>query len=127
MTDRGFVKVDKQQRTTDAHIRAIGDIAGEPMLAHKASREGKVAAEAIAGQPSEFDNVAIPAIVFTDPELAWCGLTETEAKAQGRAVEVAKFPWAASGRAATLGRTDGLTKLIIDPKSQRVLGMGIVL
>jgi dihydrolipoamide dehydrogenase len=126
LTARGFTKVDRQQRTTDPHIRAIGDIAGEPMLAHKASREGKVAVEAIAGQPSEFDNVAIPAIVFTDPELAWCGLTETEAKAQGRAVEVAKFPWAASGRAATLGRTDGLTKLIVDPKTQRVLGMGIV-
>lgn len=126
MTDRGFVKVDKRQRTADPHIYAIGDIAGEPMLAHKASREGKVAVEAIAGQPAEFDNVAIPAIVFTDPELAWCGLTETEAQSQGRKVEVARFPWAASGRAATIGRTDGLTKLLIDPDTQRVLGMGIV-
>jgi dihydrolipoamide dehydrogenase len=126
MTDRGFVKVDKRQRTADPRIYAIGDIAGEPMLAHKASREGKVAAEVIAGEPSEFDNVAIPAIVFTDPELAWCGLTETEAKAQGRTVEIAKFPWAASGRAATIGRQDGLTKLVIDPDTQRVLGMGIV-
>jgi dihydrolipoamide dehydrogenase len=123
---RGFVRVDKQQRTADPHIYAIGDIAGEPMLAHKASRQGKIAAEVIAGEPAAFDNVAIPAVVFTDPELAWCGLTETEAKAQGRKVEVARFPWAASGRAATLGRTDGLTKLVIDPDSERVLGMGIV-
>ncbi len=126
MTDRGFVKVDPRRRTTDPHIYAIGDVAGEPMLAHKASREGRIAAETIAGQPAEFDNVAIPSIVFTDPELAWTGLTETEARAQNRPVEIARFPWAASGRAATLGRTDGLTKLVIDPHSQRVLGMGIV-
>ena len=126
MDPRGFVRIDKRQRTADPHIYAIGDIAGEPMLAHKAAREGKVAAEVIAGQPSEFDNVAIPAVVFTDPELAWCGLTETEAAAKGRAITVSRFPWAASGRAATLGRTDGLTKLVIDPENQRVLGMGIV-
>lgn len=126
MNERGFVHVDKQQRTADPNIWAIGDIAGEPMLAHKASREGKVAVEVIAGKPSEFDNVAIPAIVFTDPELAWCGLTETEARAKGITVEVSRFPWAASGRAATLGRTDGVTKLIFDPETERVLGMGIV-
>ncbi len=126
MGERGFVRVDKQQRTADPHIWAIGDIAGEPMLAHKASREGKVAVEVIAGKASEFDNVAIPAVVFTDPELAWCGLTETDARAQGRTVEVSRYPWAASGRAATLGRTDGMTKLIFDPETERVLGMGIV-
>ncbi len=126
MAERGFVKVDRQRRTADPRIYAIGDVAGEPMLAHKATREGKVAVEAIAGRASEFDNVAIPAVVFTDPELAWSGLTETEARSAGRTVEIARFPWAASGRAATLGRTDGLTKLVIDPETQRVLGMGIV-
>ncbi len=124
--DRSFAKVDKQQRTADPHIWAIGDVAGEPMLAHKASREGKVAAEVIAGEPSEFDNIAIPAIVFTDPELAWTGLSETEAHAKGIKVEVARFPWAASGRAATFGRSNGLTKLLFDPETDRVLGMGIV-
>lgn len=124
--ERGFVRVDRQQRTADANILAIGDIAGEPMLAHKASHEGRVAAEVIAGKPSEFDNVAIPAIVFTDPELAWCGLTENQARAEGRTIEVSRFPWAASGRATTLGRTEGMTKLIIDPETEQVLGMGIV-
>ena len=96
------------------------------MLAHKASKEAKVAAEVIAGEPAEFDSVAIPAVVFTDPEVAWCGLTETEAKAEGREVEVAKFPWAASGRALTLDRTEGLTKLIVEPGSERILGVGMV-
>jgi dihydrolipoamide dehydrogenase len=123
---KGFVKVDKQLRTSDPHILAIGDLAGEPMLAHKANREGIVAVEALAGEPAAFDNVAIPAIVFTDPEVAWCGLTETQAKEQGREIKVVRFPWAASGRAQTLGRTEGLTKLIFDPKTERVLGMGIV-
>jgi dihydrolipoamide dehydrogenase len=123
---RGFVKVDNRQRTADPHILAIGDVAGEPMLAHKASREGKVAAEVLAGEPAAFENRAIPAVVFTDPEIAWCGLTETQAKAEGVAVEVAKFPWAASGRAVTLDRVEGLTKLIFDPETERLLGMGVV-
>jgi len=126
VTDRGFVEVDACQRTAESNIYAIGDIAGEPMLAHKASKEAKVAAEVIAGEPAEFDSVAIPAVVFTDPEVAWCGLTETEAKAEGREVEVAKFPWAASGRALTLDRTEGLTKLIVEPGSERILGVGMV-
>ncbi|HUW83480.1 MAG TPA: dihydrolipoyl dehydrogenase [Phycisphaerae bacterium] len=126
VNDRGFVQVDRQMRTADPAIRAIGDVVGEPMVAHKASREAKVAVEVIAGKKSEFDNVAIPAVVFTDPEVAWCGLTETQAKASGQQVKVARFPWAASGRAATLGRTDGLTKLIFDPETQRLLGMGVV-
>ena len=96
------------------------------MLAHRASRQGKVAAEAIAGRPSAFDSVAVPAVVFTDPEVAWCGLTEAQAQREGRAVKVAKFQWAASGRATTLGRSDGLTKLVVDPESGRLLGVGIV-
>lgn len=124
--EKGFVKVDEQRRTSDPHIHAIGDVAGEPMLAHKAAHEGKVAVEAIAGEPAAFDSRAIPAVVFTDPEIAWCGLTETEAKRQKREVEVARFPWAASGRAVSLLRTEGLTKLIVDPASDRVLGVGIV-
>jgi len=126
VNDRGFVEVDNQQRTADPRIYAIGDIAGEPMLAHKATYEGKVAAEAILGEPAVFDSRAVPAVVFTDPEIAWCGLTETEARRQKREVKVARFPWAASGRAATLGRTEGLTKLILEPESDRVLGVGIV-
>ena len=124
--ERGFVKVDAQRRTSDPSILAIGDVAGEPMLAHKATREAKVAIQALAGEPAEFDNRAIPAVVFTDPELAWCGVTETEAKSKGQDVKVLRFPWAASGRAQTIARTEGLTKLLIDPKSQRVLGMGVV-
>jgi dihydrolipoamide dehydrogenase len=126
LTERGFIKVDKTRRTTDPRILAIGDVAGEPMLAHKATREAKVAVEALAGEPAIFDNIAIPAVVFTDPELAWCGLTETEAKAAGQEVQVSRFPWGASGRARTLGRTEGLTKLIFDPNSERLLGMGVV-
>ena len=113
-------------KQTDPDIYAIGDIAGDPMLAHKASHEGRVAAEAIAGNKVAFEPRAIPAVVFTDPEIAWCGLTEIDAAKTGLEVTVVKFPWAASGRALTLDRTDGLTKLIIDPKTQRVLGMGIV-
>lgn len=123
---RGFIEVDAQRRTHEPTIYAIGDVAGEPMLAHKASHEGRVAAEAIAGRKVAFEPRAIPAVVFTDPELAWCGLTETQAREQGIRVEVARFPWAASGRALTLDRPDGLTKLVIDPESGRVLGMGIV-
>lgn len=124
--EQGFVKVNEQRQTGESSIFAIGDITGEPMLAHKASYEGKIAAEAIAGQKAVYDPKAIPAVVYTDPEIAWCGLTETEAKAQDRKIKVAKFPWAASGRAATLNRNDGLTKLIFDPDTERVLGVGIV-
>jgi dihydrolipoamide dehydrogenase len=123
---RGFIAVDDQCRTADPLIYAVGDVTGEPMLAHRALRQGVVAAEAIAGRPAAFDNVAVPAVVFTDPEVAWCGLTEREAERAKRAVKVAKFQWAASGRAATLGRADGLTKLLADPDTGRVLGVGIV-
>jgi len=124
--EKGFIKIDKNQRTSDPHLLAVGDVAGEPMLAHKATREAKVAAETLAGEPAEFDSIAIPAVVFTDPEVAWCGLTENEAKAEGIEVNVTKFPWAASGRAQTLGRTEGLTKLLLEPKTERILGVGIV-
>jgi dihydrolipoamide dehydrogenase len=123
---RGFIQVDAQRRTTEPHIYAIGDVAGEPMLAHKATYEAKIAVEHIAGHKVAYEPAAIPAVVFTDPELAWCGLTEDEAKKQGIEVEVAKFPWGASGRATTVDRNDGLTKLIVDPKTERVLGVGIV-
>ena len=124
--DRGYIVVDRQLRTAEPTIFAIGDVVGQPMLAHKASHEGRTAVEAIAGRKVAFEPAAIPAVVFTDPEVAWCGLTETEAREQGRTVSVARFPWAASGRAATLGRDDGLTKLILDPGTERVLGVGIV-
>lgn len=126
LTEKGFVQVDAQRRTADQAIYAIGDITGDPMLAHKASHEGIVAAESIGGAKVAFEPAAIPAVVFTDPELAWCGLTETQAKAQGRDIKVARFPWAASGRAMTLGRQEGLTKLIVDPETDRILGVGIV-
>ncbi len=119
--DRGFIRIDRNQRTDDPKLMAIGDVAGEPMLAHKATREAKIAVETLLGEPVEFDNVAIPAVVFTDPELAWCGITEAEAAAKGVEVSVHKFPWAASGRAQTLARTEGLTKIIVEPKKQRVL------
>jgi len=124
--DKGFVRINAQRQTAEPSIYAIGDVAGEPMLAHKASHEGRLAVEAIAGHKVAFEPRAIPAVVFTDPELAWCGLTESEAKEQGREIKVTKFPWAASGRALTLGRTDGLTKLIVDPATERILGVGIV-
>ncbi len=124
--ERGFIKVNEQLRTAEPHIFAIGDVAGEPMLAHKATHEGKIAVEAIRGEPAAFDSRAIPAVVFTDPEIAWAGLTETEAKKQNREVKVSRFPWAASGRAQTLGRPEGLTKIIVDPETERVLGVGIV-
>jgi len=126
VTDRGFVVVNDRQQTTDPHILAIGDVAGEPMLAHKASHEGKVAAEVLAGEPAAFEPQAIPAVVFTDPEIAWAGLTAEEAKRTGREVNVASYPWQASGRAVAIGRTDGLTKWLIDPATDRVLGCGIV-
>ena len=124
--EKGFIKVNRKQQTMDPNLLAVGDVAGEPMLAHKATREARVAVEALAGEPAEFDNVAIPAVVFTDPEIAWCGLTENEAKEQGRNVQIVRFPWGASGRAQTLDRTEGLTKMLVDPESQRILGMGIV-
>ena len=123
---RGFIEVDGARRTAEPSIFAIGDVVGEPMLAHKASHEGRVAVEAIAGERVAFEPLAIPAVVFTDPEIAWCGLTETDARKQNREVAVARFPWAASGRALTLDRPDGVTKLILDPKTERVLGVGIV-
>jgi dihydrolipoamide dehydrogenase len=126
LDERGFIRVDRGMRTADPSIFAIGDVVGEPMLAHKATHEGRVAAEVIAGRDVVFEPRAIPAVVFTDPEVAWCGLTETAAREQGRKIDVAKFPWAASGRAKTLGRNDGLTKLIIDPETEVVLGAGIV-
>lgn len=121
-----FVRVDAQQRTTDRRILAIGDVAGGPMLAHKASHEGRVAAEVAAGRRAAFDARAIPAVVFTDPAIAWCGLTEAEAEAQGVAVEVAGFPWSASGRAVTLDRTEGVTRVILEAETRRVLGVGMV-
>ena len=123
---RGFIEVNQQLRTADPVIYAIGDVVGEPMLAHKASHEGRVAVEAIAGHKVAFEPAAIPAVVFTDPEIAWCGLTETQAEKESREVKVAKFPWGASGRAVTLNRPEGMTKLIVDPKTERVLGVGIV-
>jgi dihydrolipoamide dehydrogenase len=123
---KGFIEVDPSRRTAEPSIFAIGDVAGEPMLAHKASHEARVAVDVIAGHDAVFEPHAIPAVVFTDPEVAWCGLTETEAKKQNRNVEVAKFPWAALGRAVAIDRPDGMTKLIIEPTTERVLGVGIV-
>ena len=123
---RGFIQVNKQLQTDDPSIYAIGDVVGEPMLAHKAMHEGRTAIEAIAGHKVAFEPNAIPAVVFTDPEIAWCGLTETQAQKENREIKVARFPWAASGRAVTLDRTEGMTKLLIDPQTERVLGVGIV-
>jgi dihydrolipoamide dehydrogenase len=123
---RGFIQVNKHLQTEDSAIYAIGDVVGEPMLAHKASHEGRTAVEHIAGHKVAFEPNAIPAVVFTDPEIAWAGLTETQAEKEGREIKVAKFPWAASGRAMTIDRTEGMTKLILDPASERVLGVGIV-
>lgn len=124
--EKGFVKVDERQRTSDPHILAIGDVAGEPMLAHKASHEGKVAAEVLAGEPAVFEPLAIPAVVFTEPEIAWAGLTAEQAKREGREVKIVQYPWQASGRAIAIGATNGLTKWIIDPATERLLGCGIV-
>jgi dihydrolipoamide dehydrogenase len=123
---RGFIMVDEQRRTHEPSIFAIGDVVGEPMLAHKASHEGRVAVEVMAGENVAFAPRAIPAVVFTDPEIAWAGLTEAQAAKEGRHVTVAKFPWGASGRAITLDRTDGMTKLILDPETERLLGVGLV-
>ncbi len=123
--ENGFINVDEVRRTSEPNIFAIGDVAGQPMLAHKGSREGIVAAEVIAGEPSAFDNVAIPAVIFTDPEIAWTGISETEAKRDGVEVKVIRFPWAASGRARSLGRTEGLTKMLFEPETGRVMGVGI--
>ncbi|MEE8452638.1 MAG: dihydrolipoyl dehydrogenase [Thermoguttaceae bacterium] len=122
----GFIVTDKRGRTAESSILAVGDVTGEPMLAHRASHQGKVVVEALGGMKTQFDPRAIPAVVFTDPEIAWAGLTETEAKQQGHKVEAARFPWAASGRAQAVGRTEGMTKWIIDPDTDRLLGCGIV-
>lgn len=123
---RGFIQANKHLQTDDPAIYAIGDVIGEPMLAHKASHEGRTAVEHIAGHKVAFEPNAIPAVVFTDPEIAWAGLTETQSQKENREIKVAKFPWAASGRAVTLDRTEGMTKLVIDPATERVLGVGIV-
>ncbi|MFQ5430070.1 MAG: dihydrolipoyl dehydrogenase [Phycisphaerae bacterium] len=124
--ENGFIRVDAQRRTADRHIFAIGDVAGNPMLAHKAMREAIVAVDAIGGKPAVFDPACIPSVVYTDPEVAWCGVTEAEAKARELDHQVTRFPWVASGRAVSMGRTDGLTKMIFDKATQRLLGVGIV-
>jgi dihydrolipoamide dehydrogenase len=124
--ERGFIPADKQLRTNVPHIFAIGDVAGAPMLAHKATHEGKVAAEVAAGEKSAFDARVIPSVAYTDPEVAWVGLTETEAQAQGIKVGKGAFPWIASGRSLALNREEGFTKLLFDPETHRVLGAGIV-
>ena len=126
LDEKGFIKVNEHQQTSDENIYAIGDIAGVILLAHKAHKEARIAVEVINGQGSVFQDVVMPAVVFTDPELAWCGLTEAEAKERGITYEVSKFPWAASGRALSFDRTDGMTKMLIDPETDRVLGVGIV-
>jgi dihydrolipoamide dehydrogenase len=125
LDEKDFIKVDDQQRTTDERIFAVGDVAGGMMLAHKATREGKVAAEVIAGEPSAFDVRAIPAVVYTDPQIAWCGLTEEEARRENIAINVQRFPWKFSGRATTMGAPEGVTKIIADPQTGRILGVGI--
>jgi dihydrolipoamide dehydrogenase len=126
LDEKGFIKVDEHQETAEPDIFAIGDIAGGVLLAHKATKEARVAIEVMTGESSTFEHIVIPAVVFTDPEIAWCGLTEAEAREKGVRFEVAKFPWSASGRALSFDRTDGLTKLIVDPETERVLGVGIV-
>jgi len=123
--DKGFIKINSKQQTTDPGIYAIGDVAGGVLLAHKAAKEARVAVEVILGEPVNFESV-VPAVVFTDPEIAWCGLTESEAREKGIQVQVARFPWSASGRALSFDRTDGLTKLVIEPETERILGVGIV-
>ncbi len=125
-SDKGFIQVNERQQTSDPNIFAIGDVVGGMMLAHKASREARVAVEVVCGESSAFQEVVIPAVVFTDPEVSWCGLTELEARGRNIPIEVAKFPWSASGRALSMDRTDGLTKLVLEPGSERVLGVGIV-
>jgi dihydrolipoamide dehydrogenase len=126
VNERGFISVDEQLRTNVSHIFGIGDIVGEPMLAHKATHEGKLAAEIIAGHKAAFDARTIPSVAYTDPEVAWMGLTETEAKKQGIDYERASFPWAASGRAIAMGREEGMTKLLLDKNTRRILGAGMV-
>lgn len=126
LDEKGFIKVNAQQQTDDASISAIGDVCGGLLLAHKAAKEARIAVEALSGESSSFENIVIPAVVFTDPEIAWCGLTESEARQKGIPIEVAKFPWSASGRALSFDRTDGMTKLIIEPETERVLGVGLV-
>lgn len=126
LDEKGFIKVNSSQQTSEPKIYAIGDAAGGVLLAHKASKEARIAVEVICGEPSLFENIVIPAVVFTDPEIAWAGMTETEAKQKGKSVEVARFPWGASGRALTFDRPDGMTKLVIDPDTERILGVGIV-
>jgi dihydrolipoamide dehydrogenase len=125
LDEGGFVKVDEQQKTTDSSIFGIGDVVGGPMLAHKASDEARVAVDGLTGEERPL-NRTIPAVVFTDPEIAWCGLTESDARLKGEKVEIARFPWGASGRAQTLGRTDGMSKLVLEAGTGRVLGVGIV-
>jgi dihydrolipoamide dehydrogenase len=125
LDEKGFVKVDDRQRTADERIFAVGDVVGGMMLAHKATREGKVAAEVIAGEPSAFDVRAIPAVVYTDPQIAWCGITEEQANREQRSVKVQRFPWKFSGRATTMGAPEGLTKIIVDPETGRIIGVGI--
>jgi dihydrolipoamide dehydrogenase len=125
LDERGFVEVDDRQRTADERIFAVGDVVGGMMLAHKATREGKVAAEVIAGEPSAFDVRAMPAVVYTDPQIAWCGMTEEQARAENRDVKVQRFPWKFSGRATTMGTPEGLTKIIVEPETGRILGVGI--
>jgi dihydrolipoamide dehydrogenase len=124
--DKGFIRCNPQQQTDDPDIYAIGDVNGGALLAHRASKEARIAVDAILGEASAFDNIVIPAVVYTDPEVAWCGLTETDANARNIEIKVAKFSWGASGRALTLDRTDGVTKLILEPETERVLGVGIV-
>lgn len=124
--EKGFVVVNERQETRDPKIMAIGDVAGGVLLAHKASREARIAVEVITGEASAFEDIIIPAVVFTDPEIAWCGLTEAESKDQSRTVEIVRFPWSASGRALSFDRIDGMTKLIVDPETERLLGVGIV-
>jgi dihydrolipoamide dehydrogenase len=126
LDDKGFIRVNERQQTEDPRLYAIGDIAGGVLLAHKAHKEARIAVEVITGGSSTFENIVIPAVVFTDPELAWCGLTEADARQRGVPFEIARFPWSASGRAMSFDRTDGVTKMIIDPASERVLGVGIV-
>jgi dihydrolipoamide dehydrogenase len=123
--EKGYVGVDDRQRTADERIFAVGDVVGGMMLAHKATREGKVAAEVIAGEPSAFDVRAMPAVVYTDPQIAWCGMTEEQARAENRKVKVQRFPWKFSGRATTMGAPEGMTKIIVDPETGRILGLGI--
>ena len=124
--EKGFIKINHKQETTDPGIYAIGDVAGGLMLAHKASKEARIAVESMMGESSVFENIIIPAVVFTDPEVAWCGLTENEAREKGIEVKVSRFSWAASGRALANDKTDGVTKLIIEPETERILGVGMV-